>query len=114
MAESGENREAALRRFVAGARSLAAQKQARQKELKQMQSVDTQSVQSESHSGSASSENENGEPVELCCKGVVHIAYRGIADDRMYMCYSRTWAELRYFRQNGLRVFCADCRVRLI
>jgi len=51
---------------------------------------------------------------ELCCDGIVHIAYRGVSDDRMYVAYSRKWNELRFFRQNGLRVFCAGCRRRLL
>lgn len=47
---------------------------------------------------------------ELCCNGKVHIAYRGLADDRMYISYNRRWEEVKFFRQNNLRVFCADCR----
>ena len=50
---------------------------------------------------------------ELCCKGVVHITYRGLADDRMYISYNRKWSEVKFFRQNNLRVFCADCRTRI-
>ena len=49
-----------------------------------------------------------------CCEGQVHIAYRGVSDDRMYIVYQRKWSEVRYFRQNGLRVFCAGCRRRLV
>jgi hypothetical protein len=51
---------------------------------------------------------------ETCCNGNVHIAYRGLADDRMYMAYGRKWKEVRFFRPNGLRAFCADCRRRLL
>jgi hypothetical protein len=51
---------------------------------------------------------------ESCCKGRVHIAYRGVSDDRMYLAYNRGWAEVKFFRPNGLRVFCADCRRRLL
>ena len=50
---------------------------------------------------------------DLCCEGIVHIAYRGLADDRMYISYDRKWAEVKYFRQNSLRVFCAGCRRRV-
>lgn len=57
------------------------------------------------------SENESE---EFCCQGVVHIAYRGVSDDRLYMAYSRAWNEVRFFRPNGLKVFCADCRRRLL
>ena len=49
-----------------------------------------------------------------CCGGVVHIAFRGVSDDRMYMSYSRKWREVKFFRPSGLRVFCADCRRRLL
>jgi hypothetical protein len=48
-----------------------------------------------------------------CCEGKVHIAYRGISDDRLYMAYGRKWPEVKYFRQRGIRVFCADCRRKL-
>lgn len=51
---------------------------------------------------------------ELCHSGSVHIAYRGVADDRMYIAYSRHWNEVKFFRPVGLRVFCADCRRRLL
>lgn len=54
------------------------------------------------------------EPEELCCSGKVHVAYRGVSDDRLYLSYSRQWSEVRYFRPNGLKVFCADCRRRLL
>ncbi len=51
---------------------------------------------------------------EDCCNGVVHIAYRGLSDDRQYIAYSRKWEEIRFFKENGLKVFCADCRRRLL
>ena len=56
--------------------------------------------------------NEEDDAV-VCCEGLVHIAYRGISDDHMYMAYDRKWADVRFFRQNGIRVFCAKCRRRL-
>lgn len=54
------------------------------------------------------------EDVKPCCDGVVHVAYRGLSDDRLYLAYKRRWTEVKFFRQNGLRVFCAGCRRRLI
>lgn len=54
------------------------------------------------------------EPEELCCEGVCHIAYRGVSDDKMYVAYNRKWAEVKFFKPNGLRVFCAGCRRRLM
>lgn len=50
---------------------------------------------------------------ELCCKGVVHIYYRGLSDDRLYKALGRPWAEVRFYKPNGLKVFCADCRRRV-
>lgn len=57
---------------------------------------------------------EEPEEQMVCCKGVVHITYRGIADDRVYISYSRLWNEIRYFRPHGLKVFCAECRSRVL
>lgn len=88
----------ALRDFVAGARALA-----RKKKL---------GISKAQECGQA--EDESSEEDLVCCKGIVHIAYRGIADDRMYLSYSRQWNEIRFFRANGLRVFCADCRHRVL
>jgi hypothetical protein len=48
-----------------------------------------------------------------CCQGIVHIAYRGVSDERMYLAENRKAAEVKFFRPNGLRVFCAGCRKRL-
>lgn len=55
------------------------------------------------------------EPVgETCCSGSVHIAFRGKADDRMYIAYSRDISEVAFFRQaSNIRVYCADCRRRV-
>ena len=51
---------------------------------------------------------------ELCCEGSVHIAYRGASDDKQYIAYSRKWKEVKFFKPNGLKVFCANCRRRLM
>ncbi|CAN5369733.1 hypothetical protein BH11CYA1_BH11CYA1_30500 [soil metagenome] len=90
----------ALRDFVAGARAMA-----RKKKL-----MPTEAALTSQESGPESIPEEE----LVCCKGVVHIAYRGVADDRMYLSYSRQWKEIRFFRPNGLRVFCADCRHRVL
>ncbi len=55
-------------------------------------------------------EVESGE----CCEGIVHIAYRGVSDDRQYVAYSRKWPEVKFFKPHGLKVFCAGCRRRLL
>lgn len=49
-----------------------------------------------------------------CCGTGVHIAFRGISDDRLYLARDRKWVEVRYYKPHGLRVFCAGCRHRLI
>jgi hypothetical protein len=58
--------------------------------------------------------NKDSNIDEVCCNGNVHIAYRGISDDRLYISYSRRWSEVKYFRPQGLKVFCADCRKRIL
>lgn len=50
----------------------------------------------------------------LCCSGSVHVAFRGLSDDRLYLSRGRRFSEVKYFKQNGLKVFCAGCRRRLI
>lgn len=92
----------ALRDFVASARALA-----RKKTAKPAQAGDNAATASISRDSTVEEEL-------VCCKGIVHIAYRGIADDRMYLSYSRQWNEIRFFRPHGLRVFCADCRHRVL
>ena len=52
--------------------------------------------------------------LNACCSDQVHIAYRGVSDDRLYLSYDRKWADVKFFRPNGLRVFCASCRRRIL
>lgn len=49
-----------------------------------------------------------------CCSDRVHIAYRGVSDDRLYLSENRSKGEVKFFRPIGLRVFCAECRKRLL
>lgn len=49
-----------------------------------------------------------------CCSERVHIAYRGISDDRLYLAQNRKISEIKFFKPNGLRVFCAECRRRIV
>jgi hypothetical protein len=51
---------------------------------------------------------------DVCCDGFVHIAYRGVSDDRLYLAQGRKWGDVRFFKPRGLRVFCAGCRRRLL
>lgn len=62
-------------------------------------------------SACSSQQEEESKP---CCEGVVHIAYRGVSDDRLYVAYRRKWDEVKFFRPRGLRVFCTGCRRRLL
>jgi hypothetical protein len=52
--------------------------------------------------------------VSPCCSQYVHVAYRGVSDDRLYLSYKRKWLDVQFFRPNGLRVFCAGCRKRIL
>lgn len=61
-----------------------------------------------------SAEQDPNEITVPCCTEKVHIAYRGKADDRLYIARDRQWQEVRYFRTDGLRVFCAMCRHRVL
>ncbi|GEM_PF-1255268 len=54
------------------------------------------------------------EETAVCCRGAVHIAYRGASDDRLYVAYGRKWIDVKFFKPRGLRVFCAGCRRRLL
>jgi hypothetical protein len=60
----------------------------------------------------SSIEDTTGAPLR-CCSDRVHIAYRGVSDERLYLAENRTINELKFFRPLGLRVFCAECRKRL-
>jgi len=61
-------------------------------------------------------QEQQGQRVEPpCCdpESTVHIAYRAVSDDHLYMARNRKWHEMVYFKPRGLRVFCAKCRHRL-
>lgn len=58
-------------------------------------------------------EDDSGNQLS-CCSDRVHIAYRGVSDDRLYLAENRDTTEVKFFRPIGLRVFCAECRKRLL
>jgi hypothetical protein len=62
----------------------------------------------------ANDQVEEAQVLEPCCQGKVHIAYRGVSDERLYISYDRSFAEVKYFRPYGLRIFCATCRRRMV
>ena len=61
----------------------------------------------------ASKDTRDSTDALSCCSGRVHIAYRGVSDDRLYLAENRHKNEVKFFRPLGLRIFCADCRKRL-
>jgi len=72
-------------------------------------------LQGKQTAGSDAAAREHEEEVlQPCCQGKVHIAYRGVSDERLYLSKDRAFNELKFFRPNGLRVFCADCRRRMV
>lgn len=56
----------------------------------------------------------DGIAAQTCCQGRVNIAYRGVSDDRLYIAHNRHVTEVKFFRPRGLKVFCIDCRKRLL
>ncbi len=69
---------------------------------------------SEDRQDSNETAKETAEDTEIpCCSERVHIAYRGVSDDRLYLSNDRKWQEVKFFKPNGLRVFCAECRRRI-
>lgn len=61
--------------------------------------------------GAAASPKEDVETA--CCSDQVHIAFRGVSDERLYIVYGRRWHEVQFYKANGLKVFCAQCRRRV-
>jgi hypothetical protein len=59
-------------------------------------------------------EKIEAKPDQPCCAGQVHIAYRGVSDDRLYFSHNRKWTDVKFFKPYGLKVFCAGCRRRLV
>jgi len=63
--------------------------------------------------------NQAEEPMVInenspCCGSQVHIAYRGVSDDRLYLTYDKRWQDVKFFRPKGLRVYCKKCRQRIL
>ena len=82
----------------------------------QPDSTQLDSTQRDSNRSGGRQPAAESEPVlNPCCnQDVVHIAFRGKADDRMYIAYNRSWSEVRFYQPNGLRVFCSKCRRRIL
>ena len=68
---------------------------------------------SEEEQNQNETEAAQADPEKACCSDMVHIAYRGKADDRLYLIRDRKWSEIRYYQPDGLKAFCAVCRHRV-
>ena len=52
--------------------------------------------------------------VELCHKDKVHIFVRGLADSKLHVARNRHYSDFRFYKKQGLKVFCAVCRKRVL
>ncbi len=51
---------------------------------------------------------------EFCHKEKVHIFVRGLADGRLHAAKNRNYSDFRFYKKDGLKVFCAVCRKKLL
>ena len=51
---------------------------------------------------------------EFCHKDKVHIFIRGLADGKLHVAKNRHYSDFRFYKKQGLKVFCAVCRKRII
>ena len=51
---------------------------------------------------------------QFCHKDKVHIFVRGMADGKMHAAKNRNYSDFRFYKKDGLKVFCAVCRKRLL
>ena len=51
---------------------------------------------------------------QFCHKDKVHIFVRGLADGKLHAAKNRNYSDFRFYKKDGLRVFCAVCRQRLL
>ena len=54
------------------------------------------------------------EGFEFCHKDKVHIFIRGLADGKLHAAKNRNYSDFRFYKKQGLKVFCAVCRKRLV
>ena len=52
--------------------------------------------------------------IDFCHKDKVHIIVRGLADGKLHIAKNRNYSDLRFYKKQNLRVFCATCRKRII
>ena len=51
---------------------------------------------------------------QFCHKDKVHIFVRGMADGKMHAAKNRNYSDFRFYKKDGLKVFCAVCRKKLL
>ena len=54
------------------------------------------------------------EDFKFCHKDKVHIFIRGLADGKLHAAKNRNYSDFRFYKKQGLKVFCAVCRKRLV
>ena len=54
------------------------------------------------------------EDFQFCHKDKVHIFVRGLADGKIHVAKNRNYSDFRFYKKEGLKVFCAVCRKRLV
>ena len=50
----------------------------------------------------------------FCHKDKVHIFVRGLADNKLHSAKFRNYRDVRFYKKQDLKVFCATCRKRII
>ena len=53
------------------------------------------------------------EDFQFCHKETVHIFVRGLADGKLHVAKNRNYSDFRFYKKEGLKVFCAVCRKRI-
>ena len=49
----------------------------------------------------------------FCHKDKVHIFVRGLADGKLHVARNRNYSDFRFYKKDGLKVFCAVCRKKI-
>lgn len=60
------------------------------------------------------SEFQLSQDIKFCHKDTVHIFVRGLADGKLHSAKNRNWSDFRFYKKDGLKVFCAVCRKRIL
>lgn len=52
--------------------------------------------------------------INFCHKDKVHIFVRGLADGKLHSAKNRNYSDIRFYKKQGLKVFCVVCRKRIL